>query len=593
MKILKLVALCLFASSRLASADHQQQQQPQQHNWSIEILPPSDSGKAQPEFSKPEDGASFAPGRANLAALNEPLFDGFDGTRSLLQTMASDVASTSDAVSPNNVTQFDDTRDAPVLQPPPTLASSGNSNNQVSPSSFGSRAGIQQTPGWSPSSAYEEQQAQRTQQRKTTDQPTAAAAAPTMSKANSVYPLANMFSAEQIEQLLLLSTRALAAPNNSSTSYGPQKQRRFSAHQQPDYSGRMGVQPASESYIALDAYAPKPTVVAARTQPSSLYHQPVPKFWLYPSPAPSPLPSSQQQQHQQLQARGSHPSATVVAAANGSSARRRSSSQASSSAASSYYDDAGFPTVFSGRHIMPKSLPGFDSDAADSFDAYFAHTARQMSPSSPSVASMSLEASEPRRYKSLHNGDVDSDSTAFIAAGPSPLGALIAGSEPAPIAVAARMMASGSHGLPIVYTSGYHHAPVAHHKLIATRKAHDKALVTPILAGVGAALVTFLLVSNFFLALPLFAMALGQFLNGNANLFNMFPNGNNNNNPNNMPPQPQPPNNNNGNGNGNNGNMANGRKRRRRRRSADDFALDAHTADAVLRILTAHTSSER
>lgn len=70
-----------------------------------------------------------------------------------------------------------------------------------------------------------------------------------------------------------------------------------------------------------------------------------------------------------------------------------------------------------------------------------------------------------------------------------------------------------------------------HHKLAAAlhpRKGLDKSLGVPIVVGIGAALISFLIISNLFLSIPLFAMTLMQFMNGNSMLL-----------PNNQP-QPQP-----------------------------------------------------
>lgn len=63
------------------------------------------------------------------------------------------------------------------------------------------------------------------------------------------------------------------------------------------------------------------------------------------------------------------------------------------------------------------------------------------------------------------------------------------------------------------------------------RKGLEKSLGVPILLGIGAALISFLIISNLFLSIPLFAMTLMQFLNGNNMIMpNVFPPNNNNNN---------------------------------------------------------------
>lgn len=117
---------------------------------------------------------------------------------------------------------------------------------------------------------------------------------------------------------------------------------------------------------------------------------------------------------------------------------------------------------------------------------------------------------------------------------------------------------------PLIYS--YHgHPYMAHHKQVSTRS--EKALLTPVLIGVAAALISFLIISNLFLTLPLFAMTLWQLLNGSGMM--MMPNGNGNNN-NNMPMTP--PNQN------NNAQNSIGRKRRRRDLTSYDDGADLSVA---------------
>lgn len=99
------------------------------------------------------------------------------------------------------------------------------------------------------------------------------------------------------------------------------------------------------------------------------------------------------------------------------------------------------------------------------------------------------------------------------------------------------------HSMPSFYT-----AYPAYNAHVAPRKGLEKSLGIPILVGVGAALISFLIISNLFLSVPLFAMTLLQLLNGNSLLPNNNSN-NNGNNPNNTP-------------NNQNGQTTNGRKRR-------------------------------
>lgn len=106
---------------------------------------------------------------------------------------------------------------------------------------------------------------------------------------------------------------------------------------------------------------------------------------------------------------------------------------------------------------------------------------------------------------------------------------------------------SYAHTMPHYY-SPY---PYTHH--VAPRKGLEKSLGLSILVGIGAALISFLIISNLFLSVPLFAMTLLQLLQGNNIFPNMQPNNYNNNN--NIPP------NNNQNQNGS-GPSTNGRKRR-------------------------------
>lgn len=107
---------------------------------------------------------------------------------------------------------------------------------------------------------------------------------------------------------------------------------------------------------------------------------------------------------------------------------------------------------------------------------------------------------------------------------------------------------SVSASVPSYYAPSYaslHHVPHTTH-----RKGLEKSLGVSILVGVGAALISFLIISNLFLSVPLFAMTLMQLLNGSPMLMPT----NNNNQGNN-----QVPNNNN---QVPNGQTTNGRKRR-------------------------------
>lgn len=103
---------------------------------------------------------------------------------------------------------------------------------------------------------------------------------------------------------------------------------------------------------------------------------------------------------------------------------------------------------------------------------------------------------------------------------------------------------SYTHSMPHYYSPNHY----THN--VAPRKGLEKSLGLSILVGIGAALISFLIISNLFLSVPLFAMTLLQLLQGNNVFPNMQPNNNNNNN---MPP------NNNQNGSGP---TTNGRKRR-------------------------------
>lgn len=111
-----------------------------------------------------------------------------------------------------------------------------------------------------------------------------------------------------------------------------------------------------------------------------------------------------------------------------------------------------------------------------------------------------------------------------------------------------------SASMPTFY--GHASYPALHHMPVHTthRKGLEKSLGVSILVGIGAALISFLIISNLFLSVPLFAMTLMQLLNGSPML---MPN-NNNNNGNNQVPN----NNNNPIPNNNNNPSTNGRKRR-------------------------------
>lgn len=103
--------------------------------------------------------------------------------------------------------------------------------------------------------------------------------------------------------------------------------------------------------------------------------------------------------------------------------------------------------------------------------------------------------------------------------------------------------------MPIYYSAGFY--PTGHKYSFSSRKGLEKSIGYPVLIGIGAALISFLVLSNLFLTIPLLAMTLMQFLNGN-NMIMPYNNNNNNNNP-----TPNNPN------NGNNGQTTvNGRKKR-------------------------------
>lgn len=113
---------------------------------------------------------------------------------------------------------------------------------------------------------------------------------------------------------------------------------------------------------------------------------------------------------------------------------------------------------------------------------------------------------------------------------------------------------AASHHLPVYYGASYP-ATMAHKGGMAAR--HEKALLTPILVGIVAALISFLVISNLFLSIPLFAITLWQLFNGGGMM--LMPNNNQNMMPNNMP-----------NTNPNqSGQPTNGK--RRRRRDLDDL----------------------
>ena len=124
------------------------------------------------------------------------------------------------------------------------------------------------------------------------------------------------------------------------------------------------------------------------------------------------------------------------------------------------------------------------------------------------------------------------------------------------------LLAAGHHQMP-VYLNSY---PL---KAVHIAPRHEKSMTKPILVGVAAALISFLIISNLFLSIPLLAMTLLSFFNGNLM---MLPN--NMNNMNNMMPPNQ---NNNPNSNGSN-QSSNGRRRRRR---ALDSDLEQKIVDAT------------
>lgn len=101
---------------------------------------------------------------------------------------------------------------------------------------------------------------------------------------------------------------------------------------------------------------------------------------------------------------------------------------------------------------------------------------------------------------------------------------------------------SSSYMMPLHYAS--YPEPFAH-KLAVRHGGLEKSVLLPILIGIGAALISFLIISNLFLSIPLLAMTLFSFFNTNQMM--TMPNF-----------MPQPPNN-------NSNQNANGKKRRRRR----------------------------
>lgn len=111
--------------------------------------------------------------------------------------------------------------------------------------------------------------------------------------------------------------------------------------------------------------------------------------------------------------------------------------------------------------------------------------------------------------------------------------------------------------MPAIYVTSAYPLGSPSHKSLA-RHAHDKSsLIHPILVGVLAALVSFLILSNLFLSIPLLAMTLFQLFNGASTMMMMLPNGNQNMMPsNNNQQNPSAPT--------NNQPMTNGRRRRRR-----------------------------
>jgi len=115
------------------------------------------------------------------------------------------------------------------------------------------------------------------------------------------------------------------------------------------------------------------------------------------------------------------------------------------------------------------------------------------------------------------------------------------------------------------YPSGHYNHGQHHIKTIAFAKprhaGHEKGLITPVLVGIGAALISFLIISNLFLSIPLLAMTLFSFFNGNMMMMAM-PNGMGNNN--NAGPNNQPM------GQPNNNSQQQGKRRRRKRRDIDD-----------------------
>lgn len=137
---------------------------------------------------------------------------------------------------------------------------------------------------------------------------------------------------------------------------------------------------------------------------------------------------------------------------------------------------------------------------------------------------------------------------------------------------ASQMLGSGtkfvSSTVPLYMAASGYYSP---HKLTlsaAPRHHRDKALLSPVLIGIGAALISFLIISNLFLSIPLLAMTLFSFFNGNMMM--LLPNNHNNNNsPMTMPmPMPQP------NNNQNNGQQTSQGRRRKRRDVVQSRNLD-------------------
>lgn len=75
-----------------------------------------------------------------------------------------------------------------------------------------------------------------------------------------------------------------------------------------------------------------------------------------------------------------------------------------------------------------------------------------------------------------------------------------------------RYSAAASHMMPMYYAA---YPNTFGHKLSARHSGLEKSVLIPILIGIGAALISFLIISNLFLSIPLLAMTLFSFFNTN------------------------------------------------------------------------------